>query len=105
MVKDIGGFRTRTRDKLKKHFRQKGKISIRRYFQSFKEGDSVYLSAEPAIQNGMYLPRFHSKVGIVREKQGECYKVEMNDLNKAKILIVHPVHLKLVKLTDKLSKI
>lgn len=97
MVKDIGGFRTRTRDKLKKHFRQRGKISLRRYFQSFKEGDKVYLSAEPAVQSGMYLPRFHSKIGIIKKNLGTCYEVELRDLNKTKSLIVHPVHLKLVK--------
>lgn len=97
MVKDIGGFRTRTRDKLKKHFSQRGKISLRRYFQSFKEGDKVFLSAEPAVQSGMYLPRFHSKVGIIRQKLGSCYQVEIKDFTKTKQLIVHPVHLKLVK--------
>ena len=94
MVKRIGGFRRKTRSKLRKTPRTKGKISLRRYFFKFKEGDKVLLSAEPAIQKGMYFPRFYGKIGIVTGMQGRCCKVQMKDGNKEKLLIVHPVHLR-----------
>ncbi len=93
MVQRSGGFRRKTRHKLKKNIREKGKISIRKYLQEFKLGDKVLLKAEPSIQKGMYFPRFHSKVGIIKEKQGKCYKVLIKDHNKEKFLIVHPIHL------------
>ena len=93
-MKRIGGFRRKTRSKLRKNVRNKGKFSIRRYFQSFNKGDRVYLVAEPAIQGGMYLPRFHGKSGKIKGMQGNCYFVEIKDKNKVKKLLVHPVHLK-----------
>ena len=39
MAKRIGGVRRKTRYKFRKHARDKGKISITRYFQSFSNGD------------------------------------------------------------------
>ena len=78
---------------LKKNVKDRGKISINKYLQSFKEGDLVILKAEPAVQKGMYFPRFHGKAGIIKGKKGRCYEVKIKD-GKEKVLIVHPVHLK-----------
>lgn len=97
MVKRIGGFRRKTRRKLAKKENEKGKISITRYLQSFKEGERVCLKAEPAIQRGMYLPRFHGRVGVIKGMRGGCYEVMIRDGNKEKKLIVHPVHLRAIK--------
>jgi large subunit ribosomal protein L21e len=97
MVQRIGGFRRKTRYKLSKDRREKGKISLTKYFQAFNEGDRVKLLAEPAIQKGMYFPRFHGKNGKIEGKRGECYKVLIKDGNKEKILIVHPIHLRKVE--------
>ncbi len=52
------------------------------------------LSVEPAIHKGMYDPKFMGKAGIIKEKKGKCYEVKVQDQNKEKCLIVHPVHLK-----------
>ena len=93
MSKRIGGCRRKTRNKLKKSLRDKGKISINKYFQEFKIGEKVVLKAEPAIQKGMYFPRFHSKTGLVKGKKGSCYEIIIKDGGKAKMLIVHPIHL------------
>jgi large subunit ribosomal protein L21e len=97
MVQRIGGFRRKTRYKLSKDRRSKGKISLTKYFQTFNNGDKVKLLAEPAIQKGMYFPRFHGKQGQIEDKRGECYKVLIKDGNKNKSLIVHPIHLRKVQ--------
>ncbi len=93
MVKRIGGFRRKTRSKLRKRKSDRGKISIRKYLQKFAKGDRVCLKAEPAIQHGMYFPRFHGKHGVVKGMQGKCYIIGIKDGRKEKELIVHPVHL------------
>ena len=93
-MKHHGGFRRKTRHKLSKHYKEKGKLSLRKYFQSFKEGDRVVLKADSSYQKGMYYPRFHGKSGLVFKKKGECYEVLIKDGKKDKLLIVHPVHLK-----------
>lgn len=90
----VGGNRRKTRYKLKKNYRERGKISIRKYLQKFIVGDKVMLKAEPAVQKGMYHPRFHGKVGEVVEQRGKCYEVKVKDGGKNKLFIVHPVHLR-----------
>jgi len=94
MTKRTGSFRRKTRAKLTKEIREKGKISVQQYFQQFKLQDKVLLKANPSRQHGMYFPRFHGKVGIISGKQGACYKVKIKDYTKEKILIVHPIHLR-----------
>jgi len=96
MVQRVGGSRRKTRHKLSKPFRSRGKISIRSYLQEFKEGDRVALKAEPAVQQGLYHGRFHGRSCVVMRKRGACYEVRLVDGNKEKMLIVHPVHLKRV---------
>lgn len=94
MVKRIGSSRRKTRSKLSKDNREKGKIRTSSYFNTFNVGDKVSLNAEPAVQKGLYLPRYYGKIGTIGGKKGRCYEVQVNDHNKEKTLIVHPVHLK-----------
>jgi large subunit ribosomal protein L21e len=94
MVKRIGGSRRKTRHKFSKSAKTKGKISIRNYLQSFKTGERVLLTVEPAVHKGMYFPRFTGHMGIVKNKKGKCYEVTIMDKTKEKTLIVHPVHLR-----------
>ena len=89
----IGGFRRKTRHKMAKNVRSKGKISLSKYFQEFKDGDRVCLVAEPAVQKGMYYPRFYGKAGTIVGKRGRCYEVQIKDGSLSKLLIVHPVHM------------
>jgi large subunit ribosomal protein L21e len=93
-MKRIGGFRRKSRHKFKKNIRQKGKISLKKYLQTFKEGDKVQLIVEPSVHKGMYFPKFISKIGIIKKKIRKCYELVIKDKNKEKILIAHPVHLK-----------
>ncbi len=94
MVKRIGGFRRKTRSKLKKNAKEKGKISLTQYFKKLEKGDRVCLVSEPSVQKGMPFPRYHGKSGVVRGAQGSCYKVAIKDGKKEKVLVVHPIHLR-----------
>lgn len=94
MVQRIGTLRRKTRSKFKKEHRNKGKLNISSYFQKFKVGDRVALKVEPAVQKGMYVPRYHGITGKIAGMQGKCCKVEISDKGKKKELLVHPVHLK-----------
>lgn len=96
MVKRIGGLRRKTRSKLTKPLRQKSKLGLTKYFQTFKSGDKAVLKAEPSIQKGIFPMSFFGKTGVIQEKEGSCYKVLIKDNKKSKTLLVHPVHLKKV---------
>jgi len=64
--------------------------------QTFNKGQKVHLIVEPSIHKGMYHPRFIGQTGIVKGVRGRCYEVAINDKGKEKLLIVHPVHLKIM---------
>lgn len=96
-MKRIGGLRRKTRHKMSKNVKTRGKISLTRFFNKFVEGERVCFNAEPGYQGGMYDPRFHGKIGIVKSKKGRCYEVAFKDFKKPKTAVVHPVHLKKIK--------
>jgi|TARA_B100000315_G_scaffold258547_1_gene311109 ribosomal protein L21E len=79
-----------------KKIREKGKISFRRYFQKFKQGDNVSLVRELAV--GANFPRrLQGKTGVIQEKRGRSYFVKIKDSNKTKMILVEPIHLKKIK--------
>ena len=89
-----GGYRRKTRKLMRKNVRNKGKISLTAYLAKYKQGDMVTLFAEPGVQNSLYNLRFHGKVGMIVGQQGDCYKVQIHDGGKQKMIITHPIHLK-----------
>lgn len=93
MVTRIGTHQRKTRHKLTKKYRQKGKISLSKYFQELKQGDKVSLKIDSIIQKGRFFPRFHGKTATVTGKKGFCYEVSIKDGKKEKTLYVHPLHL------------
>lgn len=96
-MQHTGRIRKKSRQKFRKNVRDRGKISITNFFQKYIEGDKVVLKAETAYQKAIYPSKFHGKSGVVKAKRGNCYEVEIKDFNKAKMLVVHPVHLKRIK--------
>ena len=80
----------------RKQLRQHGKIKLSHYFQNFKEGDKVTVIRELAVQ-----PKFPKQIqgrsGNIIGKRGTSYVIKMNDLNKEKTYIIHPVHLRKIK--------
>ena len=94
MVSNKGGSKRKARYKLRKEIRQRGKMSITRFVQSFKEGQKVHLILESSMHKGEFHTQYFGKTGTIKAMRGKCYEVIINDGNKEKMLIVHPVHLK-----------
>ncbi|MBX4212110.1 50S ribosomal protein L21e [Candidatus Pacearchaeota archaeon] len=76
-----------------KRLRDRGKISLTKYFQKFKPGDAVAVVREHSVPFG-YSTRVHGRTGKVIAKRGSAYEVEVFDLNKPKRYVIKPVHLK-----------
>ena len=94
MVTRIGTKQRKTRHKFTQNYRNKGKISLSKYFQEFEKGDKVNLKVNPAVQKGRFFPRFHGLTGtITGSKKGMCYEVIIKDGGKEKMLFIHPIHL------------
>ncbi|MEM4571173.1 MAG: 50S ribosomal protein L21e [Nanopusillaceae archaeon] len=91
------GSRRKSRDKLSKKIREKGKIKIKNILKKFNSGDSVSIVIDPSYHKGMPHPKFHGLSGKVINKRGDCYEVLIEDKGKEKIIIVHPAHLKQIR--------
>ena len=76
--------------------REKGKISLSKYFKEYKPGDTVAVSIELA-EKFNYPKKIHGRTGKVISKRGAAYCVEIKDLNKPKVYILRPIHLKRIQ--------
>ena len=81
----------------RKKIRQKGKVSLMRYFQNFNSGDSVAVVRELSVQSPGFPRRMQGRTGRVVEKRGRAYVIKINDFNKEKQYIIKPVHLKKIE--------
>ncbi len=79
-----------------KNSRQRGKISFTRFFQKFNPGDSVAVVKELSHSFG-YKKTIQGRTGKVIEKRGSAYAVLINDLNKPKLYLLRPIHLKKIE--------
>ncbi len=94
MAQRRGGSRRKTRYKLSRTVKERGKISISALFKTLNMGDIVVLKPNPAIQKGAFPFDFVGKHGVIIAKKGKCYELVLKDGGKRKRLIVHPAHLK-----------
>ncbi len=97
MVKRTGGVRKKTRHKLQKRPRDRGKVKVTNILREFKIGDKVLLKFEPAMHGGMPHPRYKGKEGTVLEQRGRAYVIAVKDLNSLKSVVCAPAHLRLVR--------
>ncbi|MFA6462212.1 MAG: 50S ribosomal protein L21e [Candidatus Woesearchaeota archaeon] len=94
MANRVGSFLRKTRQKMRLGYKEKGKISLSKYFQEFKEGEKVALKNHSCVLKGRFFPRFQGITGTIAEKRGSCYAVVFHDHDKLKKVFVHPIHLK-----------
>jgi large subunit ribosomal protein L21e len=94
-MKKSKGFRRKTRHKLRKPVRQRGKIPITKMIQQFDLGARVHIVIEPSVHKGQPHPRFQGKTGVVIEKRGRSYLIEVSDNKSKKRVLSAPVHLRL----------
>ena len=80
----------------RKPVRTRGKFSFSRYFQKLKEGDSVAVVYESAVQSG-FPKRMQGRTGVVEGRKGKSYVVKIKDQAKEKKFIIEPIHLKKIE--------
>jgi len=80
----------------RKKVRTRGKLQLSKYFQEFKEGDTMGIVKEQSIPNPLS-KRMQGRTGKIESKRGNAYIVTIKDQNKEKKFIVNPVHLRRMK--------
>jgi len=79
----------------RKTFRERGKLKLSNYFKRFNEGEDICVIREKSVKCA-FPKRILGRSGKVIGKRGEYYIVRVNDLNKEKVFIIHPIHLKII---------
>lgn len=96
MVKRSKGYRSKTRGKLSKHVRQRGLPPVGRVIQDFAPGTKVTIILDPSIVKGQPHSRYHGRTGVVADRRGRAYVVEVRDGGSTKRIISRPEHLRMV---------
>ena len=97
MIQSRGGKFCRTRNIMKRNIRDKSKIKISNFLQTFKEGEKVVIVPDPSYQKGLPFRRFWGRTGSIIGKRGKASIVEVKDGGKLKKVLSANVHLKKVK--------
>ena len=84
----------------RKPVRTRGKLPLSKYFQEFKEGDTVAIVREASVGANFH-KRMQGRTGTVEGKRGSSYIVKIKDQNKEKKYLIAPIHLKKIKQTKK----
>lgn len=91
------GKRSKTRKKMRKNIRERGKSSTKKVGQNFSPGSKASIKIDPSVLKGQPHPKFHGKTGTVSDKQGKNYVISIKDGNETKKVISGPEHLERVK--------
>ncbi|MGB9965221.1 50S ribosomal protein L21e [Halobacterium hubeiense] len=83
-----------TREKLSNDPRDRGTSPPQRAIAEFDEGQKVHLKTDPSTADGRFHARFDGLTGEVVGKQGDAFKVEVNDNGKEKVVIAKAAHLR-----------
>ncbi|AXR77358.1 50S ribosomal protein L21e [Natrarchaeobaculum sulfurireducens] len=88
------GPRQGTRNKLANDPRERGTSPPQRAIQQYEDGEMVHLKIDPSVSKGRFHPRFDGHTGEVVGKQGNAFKVRIDDGGKEKTLIVTAAHMR-----------
>jgi len=87
------GYYAGARRLLKKPIREKGKLSITKLLTKYEIGSKVIIKMDSSVQKSLPHKRFHGKIGIVLEKRGRGYVVNVPKGNSISTIIVRSEHL------------
>lgn len=73
--------------------RERGLQPLGRLLHEYEEGEKVVVKIDSAVQKGMPHARYQGRVGVVAEKRGRAYVVNMQEGGKARNLIILPEHM------------
>lgn len=92
--KKAKGKRAKTRHKLKN---RDTKLTVNKLLGNFDLGTRVHIRANSSNHSGMPPRRFHGMTGVVKEKRGRAFLVELNLGRGTRQLVLGPAHLSAVK--------
>ncbi len=93
MGRKAKGYRRKTRSLLKRNPRERGKTGLSQILQEYEPDEKVVVKIDPSVHKGMPHRRYHGKIGIIVEKRGRSYIVNVPQGEAVKEIIVRPEHI------------
>ena len=93
MGRKAKGYRRKTRSLLKRNPRERGKTGLSQILQEYKPDEKVAVKIDPSVHKGMPHRRYHGKVGVIVDKRGRSYVVNVSQGKAVKEIIVRPEHI------------
>jgi len=87
------GYRRKTRSLLKRNPRERGKTGLSQILKEYEPDEKVVVKIDPSVHKGMPHRRYHGKIGIIVEKRGRSYIVNVPQGEAVKEIIVRPEHI------------
>ena len=93
MGRKAKGYRRKTRHLLKRNPRERGKTGLSKVLREYEADEKVVIKLDPSVHKGMPHRRFHGKIGVIIEKRGRSYVVNVTQGNAIKEITVRPEHI------------
>ena len=93
MGRKAKGYRRKTRSILTRKPRERGKTGLSKILCEYKPGEKVVVKIDPSFHKGMPHGRYHGKIGVVVDKRGRSYIVNVTQGRAVKEIIVRPEHI------------
>jgi large subunit ribosomal protein L21e len=93
-MKRSQGYKSKGRNIFRKSPRERGMRSLGYLLTDYSLGDKVLISIDPSFHKGQPYKRYHGKSGIISERRGEAYVINVQDGGKMRQIIARAEHLK-----------
>jgi len=93
MGRKAKGYRRKTRSILRRKPRERGKTGLSKILYEYKPGEKVVVKIDPSVHKGMPHRRYHGKIGVIVDKRGRSYVVNVTQGEAVKEIIVRPEHM------------
>jgi len=87
------GYRRKTRYLLKRKPRERGKTGLSKLLREYEADEKVVVKLDPSVHKGMPHRRYHGRIGVIAEKRGKSYVVNVSQGKAIKEIIVRPEHI------------
>ncbi len=93
MGRKAKGYRRKTRSLLSRKPRERGKTGLSKILQEYEPDEKVVVKIDPSVHKGMPHRRYHGRIGVIVDKRGRSYVVNVSQGKAVKEIIVRPEHI------------
>jgi len=87
------GYRSGTRSLLKRKPKERGKTGLSKILHEYKPGEKAVVKIDSSVHKGMPHRRYQGKIGVIVNRRGRSYVVQVTQGDAIKEIIVRPEHL------------